>query len=281
MQAYVVYYRVMFKCVQCWPWLRVKSWVFPDLGQLDSWILTSVSSIFETRRVVLEAMRFTEMLTRFRLHHCAAYLRKFCDIHDVRKKTLVRNLPHGMSISYPSILQLETTIYTSCGRCRKPLAVPAGSSRVGELNKGRYAYCATCQVPCVVCSIWYVFFCILSVNSKLFIMNRSRLPVRTMLFQCPICNHGGHQACYRDYYLQYPMFDLPTTFLFPSPRNVRGRQRRPPSVAEDDSTSTISQSSNAVEAPVVQEPSRTAKLRGHPCAAGCGHFCWAVSGFDF
>ncbi len=116
------------------------------------------------------------------------------------------------------------------------------------------------------------------------IHERSRLPVRTMLFQCPICNHGGHQACYRDYYIQYPMFDLPTTL--PSPRNVRGRQlpkRPPPSVVEDDSASTISHSS-AVEAPVMQnleEPSRTAKLRGHPCAAGCGHFCWAVSSFDF
>lgn len=82
------------------------------------------------------------------------------------------------------------------------------------------------------------------------------------------------------------MSDLPNTLLSSS-INVRGYQspKQPPSstlnTVEDDSSSTVSHSS-AVEVPVMnlEEPDQLAKLRGHPCAAGCGHFCWAASG-DF
>jgi len=34
--------------------------------------------------------KFSDLLTRLRLHTCAAYLRKFCEMKDVRNKTLVR-----------------------------------------------------------------------------------------------------------------------------------------------------------------------------------------------
>ncbi len=33
----------------------------------------------------------------------------------------------------------------------------------------------------------------------------SRLPVRGLLFFCPVCSHGGHHECYREYYLHRPM----------------------------------------------------------------------------
>jgi len=129
----------------------------------------------------------------------------------------------------------------------------------------------------------------------------SRLPVRALLFQCSVCNHGGHQSCYRQYYLEQPMIDLPTLFLPPS-HNARGRSsnRNPPSKPTDDdaaSTSSVAPSvsdalssqgdaASAISLPTstvdtlsTQSPVRvnTMKLAGHPCAAGCGHYCWAAN----
>ena len=129
----------------------------------------------------------------------------------------------------------------------------------------------------------------------------SRLPVRALLFQCSVCNHGGHQSCYRQYYLQQPLIDLPTSFL-PQSHNVRGRpsNRNPPanptdddamstsSVAgsvsdalssQSDATSAISFPTSTVDTVATQSSARvnTMKLAGHPCAAGCGHYCWAAN----
>lgn len=77
----------------------------------------------------------------------------------VRNKTLVRItrifIPY-LVICF--ILQLETTIYTTCGKCRRPLTMPAGSKKMADLNRGRFSYCSTCQVPCVTCSIWCITF---------------------------------------------------------------------------------------------------------------------------
>ena len=116
----------------------------------------------------------------------------------------------------------------------------------------------------------------------------SRLPVRTMLFQCSVCHHGGHHACYRNYYARYPMLDLPTSFhqepMASDDAGVSYSARQPPlsvpCVADDDSASTVSGPSTTFEVPAMESPREIQirnKLRGHLCAAGCGHFCWAAS----
>jgi hypothetical protein len=50
--------------------------------------------------------------------------------------------------------QLETTIYTSCGRCRKAMVIPPTSLK-STSTKGRYSYCRSCQQS-IQCSIWCV-----------------------------------------------------------------------------------------------------------------------------
>ncbi|KDR78745.1 hypothetical protein GALMADRAFT_244288 [Galerina marginata CBS 339.88] len=188
---------------------------------------------------------YIEILTRLRLHTCAAYVRKYCEIDDIRKTTL-----------------LETTIYTSCGKCRKPLLLPAGTFSGRAINQGAFSYCLGCKTSVVMCSI-------------------CQLPVRSLLFQCSVCNHGGHQACYRQYYMEQPMVDLPSSFLPPN-SHFRGRTslRNPPSNLEDDAGSSLSLQSSLMDFPAAQSPVptlRSATLAGHPCAAGCGHFCWAAN----
>ncbi|KAH9481800.1 GATOR complex protein WDR24 [Psilocybe cubensis] len=180
----------------------------------------------------------TEILTRLRLHTCAAYLRKYCDHEDIRKPTL-----------------MGTTIYTSCGKCRKPLLVPAGSFSGRVINQGAFSFCLGCKSSVVMCSI-------------------CRLPVRALLFQCSVCHHGGHQACYRQYYLQQPMVDLPSSFV-PASDSSRGRAsvRIASTSVEDDAGSTADTSG----IPSPEQPHHPKSLAGHPCAAGCGHFCWAAN----
>src|ERR1700722_8388062 len=50
--------------------------------------------------------------------------------------------------------QLETVIYTSCGRCEKAIIVPGGSREWRDLPKGGYAYCVRCKAQTVKCAIW-------------------------------------------------------------------------------------------------------------------------------
>ncbi|KAF8960014.1 hypothetical protein BDZ97DRAFT_1922438 [Flammula alnicola] len=239
---------------------------FAEEGEVQMCTMLALVAPSELKISQSRAARFLdsyiELLTRLRLYTCAAYLRKYCEMEEIRKATL-----------------RGTIIYTSCGKCRKPLLLPAGSFNGNAISKGGFSYCLACKAPCVMCSI-------------------CRLPVRTLLFQCSICNHGGHQACYRQYYLQQPMVDLPTSFL---PNDSRGRTsiRKPPASVEDDSSSTISSHSSVADTSVSQNDassttsipsgmpdtsaaqspvhasSRT--LVGHPCAAGCGHYCWAAN----
>ncbi|PPQ79096.1 hypothetical protein CVT25_002889 [Psilocybe cyanescens] len=185
----------------------------------------------------LKARCDTDILTRLRLHTCAAYLRKYSDNEDIRKPTL-----------------MGTTIYTSCGRCRKPLLVPAGSFSGRAINQGAFSYCLGCKSSVVMCSI-------------------CRLPVRALLFQCSVCHHGGHQACYRQYYLQQPMVDLPSSFIPTNDSRGRASIRMPSTSVEDDAGDTAYTSG----IPSPDHTHRPTTLAGHPCASGCGHFCWAAN----
>ena len=132
----------------------------------------------------------------------------------------------------------------------------------------------------------------------LFFSIRSRLPVRALLFQCSVCHHGGHQECYRQYYFQHTMVELPTSF---PKRDGRGRpstrysqptddisnisssslsSMTTESTSQIDASSTVSTLSSAAD-PLysAQSPTHNSlhKLTGHPCAAGCGHYCWAAN----
>lgn len=74
-----------------------------------------------------------------RLHTCAAYLRKYCKIDPICKPTTA-----------------GTTIYTSCGKCRKTLVLTPNSA--GSRAYGTFSFCVTCRVSVVNCSIWFVLF---------------------------------------------------------------------------------------------------------------------------
>ncbi|EIW81604.1 hypothetical protein CONPUDRAFT_165704 [Coniophora puteana RWD-64-598 SS2] len=193
---------------------------------------------------------YIDILSRMRLHTVAAYLRKFTDIDEVRNVT-----------------KLETVLYTICGTCRKPVLVPA--SRIRSQPKGAYSLCPSCKASfrCSVC----------------------HLPVRTLLFHCSICGHGGHQECYRRYCVYRPMTELSSSF---SSTEVRGRQsgreRMDSFVAEPEEIESRASPSGSHAGvvfpspgpghtvPPSGSPKRKKLMLGHPCAAGCGHFCLAA-----
>ncbi len=82
------------------------------------------------------------------------------------------------------------------------------------------------------------------------------------------------------------MVHLPKSFI---PAAVATEDRRGRSVArsstgtvvDDDSSSTISAVST-VDAQASETTNtlmgKMSNFIGHPCAAGCGHFCWAANG---
>jgi len=137
----------------------------------------------------------------------------------------------------------------------------------------------------VSCALYGMFFSSTLVPFLLTSVVRfSRLPVRTLLFLCAVCNHGGHQSCYREYYMGQPMVDLPSS----SPQLTDSRDHHPSTTRnqqtnEDDYTSMNSSQSNLIDSSVSESSVQThqnrksPKLAGHPCAAGCGHLCWAAN----
>nr|GAT53244.1 predicted protein [Mycena chlorophos] len=202
-----------------WDMLREMLDTLTDEGDVQTCAMLALLAPEELRIGPNRTVRFLEayidILSRLQLHSCAAYVRKFSRTDDIVKTTLI-----------------ETQIHTSCGNCRKPLVVSAGSPAAGQLIKGGFAYCISCKSSCATCAI-------------------CRLPVRTLFFQCAICQHGGHQACYRRWYMEQPMTPIPGSVL-----ENRGRRR-----ARADAD--------------IRE-----LLQGHRCAAGCGHFCWAAFGSE-
>lgn len=94
-----------------------------------------------------------DTLVRYRLHACAAYLRKYSRVDEVQKTTRVRSLNRAHEPSHSQPKQLETIIYTACRKCRKP--VVAVRSR-NPFVKATHAVCATCKEAVVRCSIWCV-----------------------------------------------------------------------------------------------------------------------------
>ncbi|KAG1785218.1 uncharacterized protein HD556DRAFT_1423791 [Suillus plorans] len=210
-----------------WHALREAVEEFAETGDVQMCAMLALIAAKElgiSRRRGLQFLEaYIELLTRLRLHTCAAYLRKCSNFEDVSNTT-----------------KLETIIYTACGRCRKPILL----SRARTVT-GAHALCTTCKSAVVKCSICH-------------------LPVRTLLFQCSVCTHGGHQECYRRYHMGRPMVDIPTSL------STRGRslirERNGDGDGEEGEEVTCSESRGE----------RT--LAGHLCAAGCGHYCWATVG---
>jgi hypothetical protein len=127
----------------------------------------------------------------------------------------------------------------------------------------------------------------------------SRLPVRGLYFMCSECSHGGHQECYRSYYLSRPLINLDGSSTAANSRTntILESETRSgaPSVVSLGTDPEKSDDGSSVKTEktldtLVTDPSNRNSLelpgqdsrgsvdwppRGHPCAAGCGHFCWA------
>ncbi|KAF8838899.1 hypothetical protein BDN67DRAFT_970862 [Paxillus ammoniavirescens] len=211
-----------------WQALRDALEEYADQGDVQMCAMLSLVAPEELQVGLGRMMQFVEayidMLMRYRLHTSAAYLRRYAQVEQVQETT-----------------RLETIIYTTCGKCRK--AVIAVRPRK-ELVKGTHATCASCKEAVVRCAICH-------------------LPVRTLLFQCSVCSHGGHQECYRRYYMEKPMVELPIPLI------ARGRQLQRDQVSENEA-------GEGRGGPLDRPGEKS--MAGHLCAAGCGHFCWAAVG---
>jgi hypothetical protein len=138
--------------------------------------------------------------------------------------------------------------------------------------------------------------CVQSGKSVIYILSSShsgfllcsRLPVRALMFHCSICSHGGHQACYRSYYAQRPMMDFLGSSAPAAPSSHPGapaltQRTGSESTDEDAGSMTGTFNSSIFDSSIESSPVRTSqrslqrKLAGRPCAAGCGHFCWATN----
>ncbi|KAI0741856.1 hypothetical protein C8Q80DRAFT_1196599 [Daedaleopsis nitida] len=200
---------------------------------------------------------YIEILSRLRLHTCAAYIRKFVSVEDIRATT-----------------SMQTTIYSTCGRCRKPIMQPAGPMIRSGKPSGSYAFCLSCQASITKCSICH-------------------LPVRSLMFQCPVCLHGGHQDCYREFYMRRPPDEITPPPLPPSLRLGRTIDMNPPrgrALSRTNSTYTGDGESDdgasaqgdgdgttgSYNSGRVMLVTTSNMALGRLCAAGCGHYCWAV-----
>ena len=88
-----------------------------------------------------------------RLHSSAAYVRKYAQLEDVRNPTGVSSL---VASTRPILTfsQVETTIYTMCRKCRKPLLHAHHAKATDSKPNGGFAFCNSCMAPTTTCSIW-------------------------------------------------------------------------------------------------------------------------------
>ena len=109
--------------------------------------------------------------------------------------------------------------------------------------------------------------------------------------------HGGHQKCYKMYYLRRPTVNLksqqpatppqqatvvPLTPSLQSKPIPRGRTLSKLDDVSDDGFSASgkdgsSEAGESVGGAVGIVGKKPMSILGHPCAAGCGHYCWAAS----
>ncbi|EUC63812.1 WD domain, G-beta repeat protein [Rhizoctonia solani AG-3 Rhs1AP] len=206
---------------------------------------------------------YLDMLCRLRLYAPAAYVRRYASSKLAEQETTI-----------------GTTIYSACGRCGKTLPTVTQSEKS---VRGQSAFCTKCKRLVSKCAI-------------------CRLPVKGLYFLCLECSHGGHQECYRSYYLSRPLANLDGSSTAANSRTNTilesdARSGTPsiqslglgndPEKSFDDAASvktektqdtliTDSGNRNSLELPAQESKSSVDwSPRGHPCAAGCGHYCWA------
>ncbi|KAI0628217.1 hypothetical protein C8Q77DRAFT_1150372 [Trametes polyzona] len=263
-----------------WETMRERFEQHADMGDVMMCAVMALVVPQELRLSKSRVARFVEayidILIRRRLHTGAAYLRKFVPIDDIQATT-----------------SLHTTIYISCAKCRKAILQPAGPLTRGGKPSGAYAYCNSCRSTVTKCAICH-------------------LPVRALMVQCPVCMHGGHRECYEGYYRDRPADEIaPPVQHVPGPPSLRaGRslEAHPPPRGRalsragstltadgdsDDGTSAHTSvgdvdgegdgdgtTGSYASTRGVGVPASSSAVRAQPCAAGCGHHCWAVHDRD-
>ncbi|KAF8266596.1 hypothetical protein EI94DRAFT_1848453 [Lactarius quietus] len=230
---------------------------YADAGDVQTCAMMAVVASRELglgrRRVQLFVEAYIELLTRMKLHTTAAYLRK-----------------HSVLPEISSLTNLQTTIYVSCGRCRKPII----SQRKVRLARPARHLQLGAPSGTVLCTL---------LNEKAHLQRSYRLPQpssgKVHALHCGICSHGGHQDCYRRFYEKMPMVFTPHHW-HPPPQHHRETPHR---LARSTSRSNDGEADDTNALPdctfdtSTVTPASSGQLLGHPCAAGCGHFCWVTN----
>lgn len=177
--------------------------------------------------------------------------------------------------------KINTTIYTACGRCRKPIISPAphiDRSKIGP--NGMFSFCIRCQ-HFSSCSVWSALL-ISSARALYAHSLHSHLPVKGLGVNCSICGHGGHWSCYRRLRSERPLVEKICSTPDGREQNESAPRSPPRGRVSSDVTGMpeVEQAAAPVgarELPTDLE-SRLAekekvRLVGHLCAAGCGHWC--------
>lgn len=227
-----------------WDTLKVILEELVETGDIQMCAMLACVARKELGISAIKANQFVEayldLLFRLRLHVALAYMRKYAPLAPIRKQT-----------------RIQTTLYSLCSTCKKPIIEPVPEIPKEKRQHWRgYSQCIKCKKALVTCAI-------------------CRLPVRTGLFFCAICTHGGHRNCYYQYYTQRPMDEIKVSTLPVSEDRGRRSVRSPGVLPREPDGSYFSR----VDEDVVEEnkDNIVIRLMGHPCAAGCGHYCWAAS----
>lgn len=103
--------------------------------------------------------------------------------------------------------------------------------------------------------------------------------MRALLFKCAVCMHGGHQSCFQNYYSRKPLVEVTVTQLPSQPPQATPRPspRGRPSSRSGDTEWLEDVGPKDDEATGTRIVKSSSPILGHPCAAGCGHFCWATN----
>jgi len=242
-----------------------------------SWRPTSVRRPSSYRRSSSSGVNdfaHIELLKRMKLFITAAYLRKHSALPEIRSETNVRYLP------IPS----ERSFYFICSSASDYRLYVLWEVRKTHPCSARRFHVCNLQIPssAVLNLVCFSSLSILippTIDSKHIL---SHLPVQSLLFQCAICSHGGHQACYRRFYGEIPLALLPAPQA-PSPgspmkflpRHYRSASASRSKDRESDDATDIVAPDDSFDTSTVTPAPR--QLMGHPCAAGCGHFCWVAN----
>jgi len=223
-------------------------------------------------RASADVFVYLELLMRMKLYVTAVYLRKHSVLPDIRSPANVSG-PFSIdgymkgrivSLAADDSLHFLWTV-------RKTYPRPARGFHVRDL-----------PIPCsAVLNMVRHFFPFRAVSlpykHRLNRIVYSHLPVKSMLFQCAVCSHGGHQACYRRFYTEMPSVLLPASSspLPGSPLRLPPRSFGPVPTSrakdgENDDVTDIIVPDDPFDTSTVAPAPR--QLMGHACAAGAAIF---------